>query len=83
MPRDRASTGEYRSAVTDEEVVAFVTSATDPPFRTTTDVSDHFDLDRSAIYRRLQQLVADERLHKAKVGARAVVWYPIEEGENA
>lgn len=81
MTRSRASTGEYQSTVTDEELVEFVARATDPPFRTTSDVSEHVELDRSAIYRRLQQLVADERLRKHKVGARAVVWYTVPEGE--
>lgn len=83
MPRTRASTGEYKSTVSDREIVAFVENTTDPPFRTTSDVSEQFDIDRSAIYRRLTQLVADEHLCKSKVGARAVVWYSVEDGESA
>jgi predicted transcriptional regulator len=83
MPRTRASTGEYQSTVSDDEIVAFVENTSDPPFRTTSDVSERFDIDRSAIYRRLAQLVADERLHKSKVGARAVVWYSVPDGESA
>lgn len=71
---DRDDRGKYTSNVTDESLLAHFERAV-RPFQTAQSIADHFDLDRSQAYRRLQQLADDDALEKAKVGGRAVVWW--------
>ena len=71
---NRNDLGEDTSNVTDESLLATFSRA-DRPFQTAQSIADHFDLDRSQAYRRLQQLADDGALEKATVGGRAVVWW--------
>lgn len=71
---NRNDRGKYTTSVTDESLLARFSRA-DRPFQTAQSIADHFDLDRSQAYRRLQQLADDGALEKTKVGGRAVVWW--------
>jgi DNA-binding Lrp family transcriptional regulator len=73
--------GEYTAGTTDEDILAHFSQA-ERPFQTAQSVADQFDVDRSQAYRRLQQLVDEGVLEKAKVGGRAVVWWISDEKES-
>lgn len=77
MP-ERDDRGQYRTAVSDDEILSFFEQAA-RPYQTAQSVSDQFGLERSTAYRRLQRLADDEKLRKDEVGARAVVWWSARE----
>ncbi|WP_254863693.1 helix-turn-helix domain-containing protein [Halovivax gelatinilyticus] len=78
---ERNDRGTFSQTVSDESLLAYFSRA-DRPFQTARSIADHYHLDRSQAYRRLQQLADDGALEKAKVGGRAVVWW-LADGENA
>ena len=79
---DRNDDGTYTTGVSDEALLARFTRA-GRPFQTARSIADHFDLDRSQAYRRLQRLADDGALEKAKVGGRAVVWWLTDDHAHA
>ena len=77
MP-ERDDRGQYRTAVSDDEILSFFGRA-GRPYQTAQSVGDEFNLERSTAYRRLQRLADEEQLQKDEVGARAVVWWLADE----
>jgi hypothetical protein len=72
--RERTDSGQFTESVTDYDIWSFIFNA-ERPFQAAGDVAEHFDIDRSQAYRRLQRMSDDGELRKEKVGARAVVWW--------
>jgi hypothetical protein len=73
MARERAATGEFRSSVSDDDILALIRGSS-APVQSTQDVAQEFGLERSSAFRRLNQLAADERLTKGMAGASRVWW---------
>jgi predicted transcriptional regulator len=48
---------------------------------TATEIGDAFDIDRATAKRRLDALLDAGRVGRKEVGARAVVWWPVESNE--
>lgn len=75
--RPREDKGTYEAEVTDDELLTvFVDS--DNPVLTARMVAEHVSIGRKAVYARLQTLHDDGKLERMEVGARAVVWWPVE-----
>ena len=72
--RERTDSGQFTESTTDYDIWSFIFNA-ERPFQAAGDVAEHFDIDRSQAYRRLQRMSDDGELRKEKVGARAVVWW--------
>lgn len=72
--RERSDTGQFVESVTDYDMWSYILHA-ERPFQPTGDVADHFEIDRSQAYRRLQAMADRGDLRKEKVGSRAVVWW--------
>jgi predicted ArsR family transcriptional regulator len=70
--RERSDDGTYAETVTPEDVLALFTDA-EP--RTATEVSDELGIVRRTALNKLNGLAEEGRIHKKKVGSRAVVWW--------
>jgi predicted ArsR family transcriptional regulator len=70
--RERSDDGTYAETVTPEDVLALFTDA-EP--RTATEVSDELGIVRRTALNKLNELAEEGRIHKKKVGSRAVVWW--------
>jgi DNA-binding MarR family transcriptional regulator len=67
--------------VTDEEILREVVLVPGP-VATASDLADRLDMSRGGINKRLDSLVEEGYLHQREVGARAIVYWPTEEGEE-
>jgi len=73
MERERDDSGQYTEQVSPERVLnAF--DEVDLPVLTASEVAEEIGSSRSAAYNKLETLVDRGKLHKKKVGARAVVY---------
>lgn len=70
--RERSDDGTFTEAVTPEDVLALFTDA-EP--RTATEVADELGIVRRTALNKLNELAEEDRIHKKKVGGRAVVWW--------
>ena len=70
--RERSDDGTYAETVTPEDVLALFTDA-EP--RTATEVADELGIVRRTALNKLNELAEGNRIHKKKVGGRAVVWW--------
>lgn len=73
MPRERGDSGQYRTTVTPEDVLA-VFDAVRGPVVTSADVADAVDVTRETARRKLNSLVEDGRLAKRTTAGRVVYW---------
>ena len=80
MGRERETGGEFKSVVSDDDVLS-VLSNSDTPVLTTQMIADELPVTRQAVYYRLQELHESGGVGRMKVGARAVVWWVADESE--
>ncbi|MCU4972366.1 HTH domain-containing protein [Halobacteria archaeon AArc-m2/3/4] len=80
MGRERETGGEFKSVVSDDDVLSVLSNA-DTPVLTTQMIADELPVTRQAVYYRLQELHEMGSVGRMKVGARAVVWWVADESE--
>jgi len=73
MQREHDEEGKFVEQVTVESVLSVFEDA-EIPVLTATEVAEAVNCSRPAAYNKLETLVEQDRLHKKKVGARAVVY---------
>jgi hypothetical protein len=76
--RERSDDGTYAETVTPEDVLALFT---DVEPRTATEVAEELGIVRRTALNKLNELAEEDRIHKKKVGGRAVVWWVSGVGE--
>jgi len=77
MERERDESGQYTEQVTPESVLSLFEDA-ELPILTASEVAEQLDCARPTAYNKLEELVNQNKLHKKKVGARAVVYISLE-----
>lgn len=70
--RERSDDGTYVETVTLKDVLALFTDA-EP--RTATEVADELGIVRRTALNKLDDLAEQGRIHRKKVGGRAVIWW--------
>lgn len=75
--RERNEQGRYVSTVTPERVLEVLRESNDPVL-TAKEVGDELGCTSEAARQRLHELEERGDIESKKVGARAVVWYPVE-----
>lgn len=78
--RERNERGHFIPTLSAEEIYAVLEKADDPVL-STVEVAEGADCSREGAYQKLTDLEAAGRVKKKKVGARAVVWWPLETGK--
>ena len=78
---ERDERGRFRPRFTDEEMLAFIRDAP-APAQTARSVADHFDVERPAVHERLNELLDEGRVERAKLTPRVVIWW-VGDGESA
>jgi len=76
--RSRSGGGTYEPEVSDEELLD-VFRELEKPVLTATQVAGEVSIGRKAVLERLRGLEKRGVLERMEVGARAVVWWPIED----
>jgi len=77
--RSRGEGGTYESEVSDENLLdAFRES--EKPVLTATMVAEEVSIGRKAVLERLRELENEGVVERMEVGARAVVWWPADDG---
>ena len=79
---DRNDDGEYTRTVTDEEILHAI-RATPAPVVTATELANVLPIGRRAIRERLSALQERELVDRKEVGARAVVWWLVDDSTAA
>ena len=77
MERDRTDSGMYMKKYTATDVID-VFEASPVPVLTAPEVADEMGCSRMTARNLLEELVESDRLHRKKVGARAVVYIRLE-----
>ena len=75
--RSRTGTGTYEPEVSDEELINIFRESEEPVL-TATQVAGEVSIGRKAVLERLRGLEEQSVLDRMEVGARAVVWWPVE-----
>lgn len=71
--------------VTDEELMETLremTATNRNPVVTTQEVTEALPLAHDSVYDRLNRFYDEGRVHKKKVGAKGIVWWPAKEGDG-
>ena len=76
--RSRSGGGTYEPEVSDEELLD-VFRELEKPVLTATQVAGEVSIGRKAVLERLRGLEKRGVLERMEVGARAVVWWPVED----
>ena len=76
--RSRSGGGTYEPEVSDEELLN-VFRELEKPVLTATQVAGEVSIGRKAVLERLHGLEKRGVLERMEVGARAVVWWPVED----
>jgi DNA-binding Lrp family transcriptional regulator len=76
--RSRSGGGTYEPEVSDEELLD-VFRELEKPVLTATQVAGKVSIGRKAVLERLRGLEKRGVLERMEVGARAVVWWPVED----
>jgi len=77
MGQERGEAGRYTEETTLTDVLSVFSSA-EVPVLTASEVAEELGCSRPTAYKKLEQLVKKEDLHKKKVGARAAVYIRLE-----
>jgi len=77
--RERSDDGTYTETVTPEDVLALFTDA-EP--RTASEVADELGIARRTALNKLDDLAEQDRIHRKKVGGRAVIWWVSDRGSD-
>lgn len=64
------------------ETLEELTATNRNPVATTQEIADALPLARDSVYDRLVTFYDRDEVHKKKVGARGVVWWPVRETDN-
>ena len=78
--RSRGEGGTYEAEVTDEDLVE-VFRESEKPVLTAKQVAGEVSIGRKAVLERLRGLEDQNVLERMEVGARAVVWWQVEDEE--
>ncbi len=78
--RSRSSGGEYEAEVSDEDLLD-VFRELEKPVLTAKQVAGEVSIGRKAVLLRLRGLEERGVVERMEVGARAVVWWPVEDDE--
>ena len=78
--RSRGEGGTYEAEVTDEDLVE-VFRESEKPVLTAKQVAGEVSIGRKAVLERLRGLEDQDVLERMEVGARAVVWWQVEDEE--
>jgi response regulator of citrate/malate metabolism len=78
MGRERDEDGQYIEQITVESVLSVFESA-EIPVLTATEVAEAVNCSRPSAYNKLEQLKKQGKLHKKKVGGRAVVYIRLDD----
>jgi predicted ArsR family transcriptional regulator len=76
--RSRSSGGTYETEVSDEDLLD-VFRGSEKPVLTAKQVAGEVSIGRKAVLERLQRLEERGVLERMEVGARAVVWWPVDD----
>ena len=74
--RERNEQGHFVPTLSAKEIYTVLQDADDPVL-STVEVAEGADCSREGAYQKLTELEAAGRVRKKKVGARAVVWWPL------
>jgi len=77
--RERSDDGTYTETVTPEDVLALFT---DSEPRTASEVADELGIARRTALNKLDDLAEQDRIHRKKVGGRAVIWWVSDRGSD-
>lgn len=47
----------------------------DEPFMTLPEIAENVEVTKGTVYKRLQELVEEDRVYRKTVGAKAVIWW--------
>lgn len=78
--RSRSSGGEYKPEVSDEDLLNGFQES-EKPVLTAKQVAGEVSIGRKAVLLRLRELEDRDVVERMEVGARAVVWWPVEDDE--
>ena len=78
--RSRSSGGTYEPEVSDEDLLDTFRES-EKPVLTAKQVADEVSIGRKAVLERLRGLEERGVVERMEVGARAVVWWPVRNGE--
>ena len=78
--RSRGEGGTYEPEVSDEDLLD-VFRESEKPVLTAKQVADEVSIGRKAVLERLRGLEEREMVERMEVGARAVVWWTVGDGE--
>ncbi|MBX0298285.1 hypothetical protein [Haloarcula nitratireducens] len=78
--RSRGEGGAYEPEVSDEDLLD-VFWKSEKPVLTAKQVAGEVSIGRKAVLERLRGLEKRGAVERMEVGARAVVWWPVEDGE--
>ena len=78
--RERNEQGHFVPTLSTEEIYTVLQDADDPVL-STMEVAEGAECSREGAYQKLAELEGAGRVRKKKVGARAVVWWPLESEE--
>lgn len=65
-----------------EEVISIM-EGSEPPFLTLVEIADQVEVTKKTVHERLKELENEGRVHRKKVGARAVIWWLPERYQSA
>jgi response regulator of citrate/malate metabolism len=73
MGQDRGESGQYTEQTTLDDVIRVFKTA-EVPVLTTSEVAEKLSCSQPTAYKKLEQLVKENKLRKKKVGSRAAVY---------